>query len=179
MVSCRGEKMLLIRVAGNLAVSGSGVTLDSTRVLKFAATVLLCVVSACTSTDHSTDQFAKLRALDGASRSAACLALSNEEKINLFFEAQQRHHEYFGFDDCFASSSPAFISALRSEIVTRGTVESARHYIIVIAVARRQGSASLAQVENLELPMLCKVVANESPSGDSSQCIRMAVDLSR
>lgn len=144
---------------------------------KIALVALFCAPSACTSADRGSDGFAKLRALDDASRNSACLALSNEKKIELFFESQQRHHEYFGFDQCFASSSAAFMAALKSEIAKRGTVESARHYIMVLANAQQQGKASNAEIKAMELPQLCKSLANEGPSGNPSQCIKMAEDL--
>ncbi|WP_240095715.1 hypothetical protein [Thermomonas flagellata] len=103
--------------------------------------------------------------------------MSDEKKIELFFEAQQRHHEYFGFDQCFASSSPTFMSALKSEIVRRGTVESARHYIMVLAITQQQGKTSSAEIKAMELPQLCKSLADNRPSGNPAQCIKMAEDL--
>ncbi|QIL19641.1 hypothetical protein [Thermomonas sp. HDW16] len=144
---------------------------------EIALVALLCAPSACTSADRGSDGFVKLRALDDTSRNSECLALSNEKKIELFFEAQQRHHEYFGFDQCFASSPTTFMDALKSEIVKRGTVESARHYIMVIAISQQQGRTSNAEIKAMELPQLCKSLADERPSGNPSQCIKMAEDL--
>lgn len=146
---------------------------------EIALVALLCAPSACTSADLGSDDFAKLRALDDASRNSACLALPDEKKIELFFEAQQRHHEYFGFDQCFASSSTTFMTALKSEIVKRGTVESARHYIMVLGISQQQGKTSSAEIKAMELAQLCKSLANGSPSGNPSQCIKMADDLLR
>lgn len=144
---------------------------------EIALAALLCAPSACTSADRGSDGFVELRALDDASRNSACLALSDEKKIELFFEAQQRHHEYFGFDQCFASSSTAFMAALKSEIVKRGTVESARHYIMVLGISRQQGKTSSEEIKAMELAQLCKSLANASPSGNPSQCVKMAEDL--
>ncbi|TDK23152.1 hypothetical protein E2F46_12385 [Luteimonas aestuarii] len=144
---------------------------------EIALAALLCTPSACTSADRGSDAFVKLRGLDDASRNSTCLTLPDEEKIELFFEAQQRHHEYFGFDRCFASSSPAFLADLKSEIVKRGTVESVRHYIIVLAISQQKGNTSSDEIRAMELPKLCQSLANRRPSGNPSQCIEMAEDL--
>jgi len=147
------------------------------RIREITLLALLCAPSACTSADRGSDDFVKLRALGDASRNSACLVLPDEKKIELFFEAQQRHHEYFGFDQCFASSPATFMAALKSEIAKRGTVESARHYIMVLTISQQQGKTSSAEIKAMELPQLCKSLADERPSGNPSQCIKMAEDL--
>lgn len=149
------------------------------RMRQIVLASLLFVPAACTSADQVNDGFARLRALDDVSRTSACLALPNKEKIDLFFEAQQRHHEYFGFDQCFASSSAAFIADLKNEVAKRGTVESAMHYIMVLRLAQQQGKTSSAEIQAMNLPKLCQSLANGSPSGNPSQCIKMAEDSLR
>ena len=146
---------------------------------KIILVALICASTACTSADRGSGSFAKLKALDDASRNSACLTLTNESKIELFFEAQKRHHEYFGFDQCFASSPTTFLTTLKSEILKRGTVEGATHYIMVLRLSQQQGKTSGVEIKAMELTNLCESLANESPSGNPSQCIKMAEDLLR
>lgn len=141
--------------------------------------VIYCLLSGCASADKAGASFASLMVLDDTNRAKACLAFPPEERVELFFQTQKRHHEYFGFDQCFASSPTTFLNKLKSEILKRGTVEGATHYIMVLRLSQQQGKTSGVEIKAMELTNLCKSLANESPSGNPSQCIKMAEDLLR
>jgi len=125
---------------------------------------LCCSSWACTSADNVNDSFANLMALDDASRTSACLALPSEKKAALFFETQQRHHDYFGFDQCFASSPVNFMAELRNEIDRKGSVNNLTHYILVLSLSRQQGRISNAEIKAMNLPELCRKLSKGSPS---------------
>lgn len=144
------------------------------RMPKIGFVLLFLILSACTSDNKDSDIFLSLRAQDNKSRTAKCLEMTSEKKIELFFEAQHRHHEYFGFDQCFSSSSVNFISELKSEIERRGTIESLTRFIMIIMLSRQQGIISNVEIEAMNLPQLCRKLANKSPSGNPSECINMA-----
>lgn len=102
------------------------------------------------------EAFFRIRELPDAERILEFKKLSNEEKLEIFFLANQRMPPYLGFFDAMAHENVEFLSKLRDALDTRARRTGAGlSYVSTVRLAQRRGTIAQGDLEKLRLGNIC------------------------
>ena len=146
----------------------------SGRFGRLMCALMVLAVTACGGHRDRDPRISQLRLMSDAERTARCLAMSDDERVQLFFASRRRHHTYHGLDACFMRSRHGFLLRIRHEISEHGTVYEAYDLAVLARDGRRAGVLAQEDVAALDLWALCRLRGEEGPGGQPGACFEAA-----
>lgn len=121
---------------------------------KVSVALLIFATTACAA-ESANDKLAELRRLPTSERQLAYHQLSEQEKVDLFFQANRRHPPYSGLNDAISLEGKDFLLRLRVELDERGGVPEVLSFLNIANDAKNQGQLSHEDVDQLRIKGIC------------------------
>ena len=128
--------------------------------LRALVITLVFVASAgCKSRDAGNKVISELLRQSPSERTQTCLKYSEEDRVQLFFDSQERHHTFYGADECFARSSKAVVMTIRTKVVNGGSYDDLAHLLLILTRMRVEKKLSDAELDAPQLEAMCMKIA--------------------
>lgn len=122
----------------------------------FAVVVAVLAANACAFEPPSA-QLQSLRQMPADERAQAFARLGDEDKVDLFFQANRRHPPYTGLNNSFSEGGKLLLAQVRSELDVRGGTPEVLSFMNIVADTKRRGNLSSADVRDLRVEGICKL----------------------
>lgn len=121
-------------------------------------TALLFLITAC-ATDLSGRRFLEMRSLPKEKMALAFDRLSDDQKIEMFFQAKRRHPPYGGLDNDVGRQGKDFLVHLRGDLDARGGMPEVLSFMGIVLSLKRQGVLSVADMSDLRINGTCALAS--------------------
>lgn len=120
------------------------------------AVLILLAINACASAP-SVGKLMELRQLPESERMIAFSQLSEEGKVELFFQANRRHPPYTGLNDAFGEDGKALLMRIREELDKRGGVPEVLSFMGIVFDLKNQNVLSSGDISDLRVKGICRL----------------------
>jgi len=117
---------------------------------------MLLAVNACAS-EPPGEKLMELRQLPESQRALAFSRLDEQERVELFFQANRRHPPYSGLNDAFGKEGKDFLTRLHGELDVRGGVPGVLSFMVIVSDLKHRGKLSSGDLQDLRINGICKL----------------------
>jgi hypothetical protein len=105
----------------------------------------------------ASEELRNLRLLSSSERIYQFHRLGEGEKVDLFFQAAQRHPPYTGLDDAIENEGKMFLVILRRKLDERGGVPEVLSFMGIILDMKNHNLLSHSDIEDLRILGICRL----------------------
>ena len=128
---------------------------------KVSVALLIFATAACAG-ESANDKLTELRRLPTGERQLAYHQLSEQEKVDLFFQANRRHPPYSGLNDVISLEGKEFLLRLRAELDERGGVPEVLSFLNIAQDVKTRGQLSHEDVDQLRIKGICHLAQSSN-----------------